>query len=197
MKHLVLAGLLAAVAAVPAAQANELSYSYLEGGYLRTEPRHGLGDAEGWRFGGSAALGSRFHLFGSHSRQDVDLPRITPGQPQLIWGNVDVDQTTLGFGYHHPISDRADLVAQLAYEKIEMLGLKDEGGSLEVGLRGLLGERVEGWAMLGHVDARYRGSDTYARLGGQYKFSRSWGLVAEGKFHGGDNQFFFGPRLSF
>lgn len=195
MKTRLLAILLAAATALPVAQASELSYSYLEGGYARTNLDH-FPDADGWQIGGSAALGSRFHMFGSYSQQDLTINVLLPPST-LARVDVDADIWSIGFGYHHALSDRSDLVVRIAHEELDIDLFEAEATSVEVGVRGLLTDRFEGWAMAGYADVSDRSGDGYARLGGQFKFNPSWGLVADAKISDGDSQVFFGPRLTF
>jgi Ax21 family sulfation-dependent quorum factor len=195
MKFRLLAVLLASAVTVPAV-AGELSYTYLEGGYARTNLR-GFSDPDGWRVGGSVALGDRFHLFGGYSQQDLKARLLLTPESDPIRIDLDVDHWDIGFGYNHALNERTDLVVRLAYEKLDIELFDTEAASLEVGVRGLLGDRLEGWAMAGYADAKHTGGDAYARLGGQFRFNRSWGLVADARISGGDSQLFFGPRLSF
>ena len=196
MKYRLLAVLLAAAVVAPVAEARELSYSYLEGGYARTN-LDGFSDPDGWLVGGSVALGSRFHLFGSYSQQDLRTDLLLDPQADPVRIDLDVDHWNIGFGYNHALGDRADLVLRLAYEKLDIELFDSEAVSLEVGVRGLLGERFEGWAMAGYADAKHGSGDAYARLGAQYRFNRAWGLVADARISDGDSSVFFGPRFSF
>lgn len=177
---------IALLAAAPLGlKAQELSYSYLEAGYYHSS-LSGAPDADGWGLGGSAALGSNFHIFGNWSQQELDNT------------SVDFDRWRVGFGYRHGLSQNLDLVARVAYEKVDFgAGLDADGYSAEVGLRGLMGSKFEGWVMAGYADGNDIDGDFYGRLGGHYKFNRSWGLVAEATFEDGANTVFFGPRFSF
>jgi Ax21 family sulfation-dependent quorum factor len=179
---------LALTAMLPfAAQANELSYSFIEGGYTRTD-LDVFSDSDGLRIGGSAALGSSFHVFGSYAREGLRLEGV----------KLDFDLWNVGFGYHYAISPRAHLVSELAYRKLDLgQGFDADGMSIEVGVRGLMGDRVEGWAMLGYFDGKDVSSETYARLGGQVRFNRNWGLMVEATVTDGNNNYFIGPRFTF
>jgi Ax21 family sulfation-dependent quorum factor len=170
-----------------AAQANELSYSFIEGGYTRTD-LDVFRDSDGLRIGGSAALGSNFHVFGNYGREEVPVQGV----------DLDFDLWNVGFGYHYAMSPRAHLVTELAYRKLDLgQGFDADGVSVEVGVRGLLGDRVEGWAMLGYFDGKDISGDTYARLGGQLRFNRNWGLMLEATVSDGNNNYFIGPRFTF
>lgn len=201
-RSLIALGLLAALPF--AASASDLSYNYVEGGYTRI---NGLGTkVDGAAINGSVALGSRFHLFGGYETLEV------PGQTvSIVDGttintfDADVDSWNLGFGYNHALSQRTDLVARLGYRDTDAdspLG----GGSYgfksyftEVGARSQLMPNLEGYLYAGYEKTEGTGQsgDYYGRLGAQYNFNKSWGLVADARFGSGAEQYFFGPRFSF
>lgn len=186
-RSLIALGLLAALPF--AASASELSYSYVEGGYSRIS---GLGDkVDGWAVNGSAALGSNFHLFGGFQSVDVS------GLP------VDVDRTSLGFGYNHELNRGTDLVARLSYNRYDAnvsgssFGLNVNTWAGEVGVRSQLAPSFEGYVFAGYERPTSGGGDFYGRLGAQYSFTRSFGLVADAKIADGSREYFIGPRFTF
>jgi Ax21 family sulfation-dependent quorum factor len=202
MKRSILA--LGLLAALPfAATASDLSYNYVEAGYTRV---NGLGaKVDGAAINGSVALGSRFHVFGGYEAIEF------PGQSVVIGGgttintfNVDVDSWNLGFGYNHSLSQSTDLVARLGYRDSDVDS--PAGGSgfgfksyfTEVGARSQLAPSFEGYVYAGYERTEGAGSgDTYGRIGGQYNFNQSWGLVADARFGDGAEQYFVGPRFTF
>ena len=101
---------LAAAAAVPfaASAADGLSYTYVEGGYVATNTDGG--DADGWGLKGSAALNQNFHVFGDFANQTIED------------SDVDFDQWRVGLGYNHQISQHADLLTRVAYDKFDAGG---------------------------------------------------------------------------
>jgi Ax21 family sulfation-dependent quorum factor len=187
MNRSLLAMVLVTAATIPAVNASELSYNYFEAGYARTN-LSGLPNSDGWQVGGSVALGSSFHMFGNFSQQEFSV----------AGRDIDFDQWSVGFGYNHSFSPRADLIARLAYQKVDFgSGFDSEGASFEVGVRGMLGDRFEGWATAGYFDAKRGGGDAFVRLGSQFRFNRTWGLVAEATLVDGENSLFVGPRVTF
>lgn len=182
-------GLTAALPFAASAQsASALSYNYVEGGYIATNSDL---DADGFAARGSVAFHPNFHVFGGFQRQDVDN---TP---------VDFDEWRIGIGYNHGISQNADLVTRVAYEKFDagrdIFGnnYEADGYSVEVGLRGALAPQLEGYAMAGYEDfGGIYGDDFYGRLGAQWKFTPNWGVSSDVKFAGGDTQWFVGPRFT-
>lgn len=177
---------LALAAVLPfAANAEELSYNYLETGYtlFNTNP-----DAEGPTVNGSYAINDNFHVFGGYSKLDIDT---TP---------VDLDLWNIGLGYRYGLNANTDLLVRGAYEKANFdRGFGDPDiWRAETGVRSaLVADRLEGWALAGYEDSDVASGDVYGKVGLQYKFSSTWGLVAEAKFIDGDEQYFIGPRLSF
>ena len=206
-KHFALALLLAA--APFAATAGELSYTFVEGGYARTDIDD-LGDGDGFAVNGSLALNDMFHVFGGYAMQQQEESGV----------EVDLDQFRLGLGYRYPTSDRTDIVVRAAYERAEFGASLDDvsadasagGYSLEGGGRSMITENFEISVMGGYADAgdaevegfsvdldEGEGEDEefYGRVGAQLKFNPTWGLVGEGRFSENAQQLFVGVRASF
>jgi Ax21 family sulfation-dependent quorum factor len=170
------------LAALPLAQASELSYSYLEAGYLNIDPK-GFSSEDGWSVRGSVAVSDNFHIFGGY-----DQIRF-----RVLGNRINFDFWRLGLGYNHALNDRNDLVARVAYEDFD----GDDGWSVEVGLRSALSPNFEGFIGLGYADSSDFSGEAFLSLQGQYKFNRNWGLVADAKIGEDGRQYFIGPRVSF
>ena len=179
--------LLAVLAAAPfaASAADGISYNYVQGGYVATNPNHGT-NADGWGLDGSVAIHDNFHLFGGWQNQEFDH------------SNVDWDQYRFGIGYNRTIAPKVDLVARAAYEKFDAGNFGDaDGYSTEVGVRGAANEMFEGYAFAGWEDYAHVDGDFYGKVGAQVKFNQNWGLAGDVKFiQGGDKQYFIGPRFT-
>jgi Ax21 family sulfation-dependent quorum factor len=178
---------LALLATLPfAASAGDLSYSYIEGGYSRLSPGF---STDGWSVNGSVALGTSFHLFG--------------GFQNLGSGLADFDATTLGLGYNHSLGRGTDLVSRLAYSRYDAgvpaagLRFRDNSWSGEVGVRSQLAPSFEGYVFAGYERPTDGGGDFYGRIGAQYLFTRSFGLVLDVKATDDVREYFVGPRFSF
>jgi len=190
MKRILLAAL--AVAVLPlAAQAGDLSYTYLQAGYNASHNDNSGFDSHGWSGAGSVALGDHFQVLGSLSR--IDRPNATVNG----WG--------LGGGFHTPVSGSTDFVADVDYHQAHIDGVSRDGRrtSGELGVRSAMAPKFEGWALAGYthandanIDGRNKG-EVFGKLGGQYKFTKNWGLVAEGTLAQNDRGIFIGPRVSF
>jgi len=187
-----------ALLAPVAASAQELSYDYVELGYNRYD---GDAEADGLGVNGSFGLGEDFHLFGGYT--DFDLDNDILDETDLLDDDFaefdgDAQRWHLGVGYNRSVSDSMDLIARVAYQKTHVSGFgSDDGGFAEVGVRALMGPRFEGWAMAGYEDLENQSGEVYGRLGGQFRFNPSWGIVADAKFIDSDQVYFIGPRLSF
>jgi len=205
-KHLALA--LALAIAPFAASADELSYTYVEGGYaqLNQDGEQGAGldiddiEAAGFFVGGSAALGETFHVFGGYrsGNDDVRVTALGVGSAEF---DTDLSQFNIGLGYHHSISNRTDLVTEVSYIKtdVEIEGASEDGddGRVSVGVRHMLADSFEGWIKGHYSDGDFYDGSFSASIGGQFKFNQTWGVV--GDVEVGDDQsiFMIGARASF
>ena len=180
--------LLAVLAATPfaASAADGISWNYVQGGYVATDPNHSGLDADGFGLDGSVAIHENFHLFGGWQNQEFDDT------------NFDFDQYRFGVGYNHAIAPKIDLVTRVAYEKLDAgPNLDVDGYSTEVGVRGAANDMFEGYAMAGWEDFERVDGDFYGKVGAQVKFNPNWGLAGDIKFiEGGDKQYFIGPRFT-
>lgn len=188
-----------------AASAADLSYTWLEAGYARSD-RDALDSGNGFGVRGSGAITDSLHFFGGYERTDHD--------------DFDLADWRAGIGYNLAVSDRVDLVARVAYEKADYDLIGDgDGYGVEVGVRAALAPSFEAQAGVRHRDIDFDGelaciavvptppacrfaadadgSDTAFFVGGQYKFDAQWGIAAELSFSDADNRVFLGPRLSF
>jgi Ax21 family sulfation-dependent quorum factor len=182
----------ALIAALPlAANAQALSYNYVEGGYVATNTDGG--DADGFGGNASFAIHPNFHVFGGYANQEIDGVSIDGPI------KIDVDQWRVGLGYNHAVAANTDLVTRLAYEKFQARGIAfdADGWSAEVGARHAFTPNFEGHAMAGYEDGDSYDGDFYGRLGAQVKFNPNWGISGDVKIADGDTQWFVGPRFTF
>lgn len=191
MKRTLLALPLLAALPFAASAAEGVSYNYVEGGYVRTDISNSgtNNDADGWSLGGSAAVAPNFHLFGNYSRQSISHT------------DIDLDNLRIGAGYNRELNPKVDLLARAAYERYETdfgsASFKQDGYSVEAGVRGAMTPNLEGYALAGYEDTEDFDGDFYGKLGAQVKFNPTWGINGEVKFADGDTQVFVGPRISF
>ncbi|GHA81696.1 outer membrane beta-barrel protein [Cognatilysobacter bugurensis] len=187
-----------------AASSAELSYTYVEGGYNKVHvDDEDLIDqeADGVFVRGSVALGGSVYLLGGASRASQDF-RIAPE----VRVDIDVNTTELGLGYHQSMSERVDFLAELAYLRQDVdVGVgtfgRDElsvtGGRASLGVRGMMGDSVEGVLKVGYLDGGdYEGEFT-GTAGLQYRFTPTWGVTGEIEFIDNTSRYLVGVRASF
>lgn len=190
MKRLLLASALLTLLILPASgKAEQLNYSYLEGGYSQLDPDGGAPDADGIAANGSVLLGEQWFLYGGYASHEFDGT------------SVDVDVQRIGLGWRHGLGNATDLVLGANYLRFDVdgtgIGLDSDGYEAEVGVRHAFGKRFEVQASLGYVDGGDFDGSVYGKLGGQYRFNQDWGLVGSALIRDDANEYFFGPRLSF
>ena len=191
MKRSLLALTLLAALPFAASAADNVSYNYIEGGYVGTSTDtiggfNDTPDSDGWSVGGSGAIAPNFHLFGNYSSQEFDH------------NFGDLDRWRLGVGYNHEINSSVDLLTRVAYEKAEFDAIDLDGWSVEAGVRAGLTPNIEAFALAGYEDYD-QGVDGefYGRVGAQVKFNQTWGINGEVKFVDGYTESCVGPGVSF
>ncbi len=111
--------LVALMALAAPAQAQELRYTYAEGGWIRDNPE-GADTENGWFLGGQFGT-RRFHFFAEYA---------DPGP---------LDYKQAGGGWHGLFGDRIDLIAEAAYVDLDF----DEGYRVTGGVRWYLLDKLE------------------------------------------------------
>jgi hypothetical protein len=209
--------LAAIVAAAPfAVSANDLSYTYVEGGYAKLhmdDSQFNDPEGDGGYIRGSFAIAEQVHLFGGFGRvsDDFTVNALDIGAGVDIDVNVDAEirSAEFGIGYHMPFTERLDFTADLAYLRQEykvtasIAGVSDsdkvdaKGGRATLGLRGKPSPRTEAWIKAGYIDGGDFEGDFVGNLGGQIKFSKTWGLVGEVEVIEDSTRYLVGVRASF
>ncbi|MEE7547369.1 Ax21 family protein [Xanthomonas sp. Kuri4-1] len=180
-----------------ASAAEGLSYSYVEGDYVRTPTDSRDGD--GWGFKGSYAFTPNWSVFGDYSKQNAD-----DNNSVFESSDFDVQQWGLGISYNHEIATSTDWVARASYRKLDLdtPNVNFDGFSVETGLRTAFGEHFEVYALAGYEDySKKRGIDLddtfYGRLGAQVKLNQNWGINGDIRMDGdGNKEWSVGPRFS-
>lgn len=117
------------------------SYNYLDLGYTEGE----IFDEDYSSYGARAAfsISSAFFLKGSYSTGESDRSYFTGTGSEPI----EVDNYSLGLGYHTPLSSNTDLVAGVSYlgSEGEFAGFEEEGDGYgaNLGVRTLLTDNFE------------------------------------------------------
>lgn len=146
------------------AYAEGLSYNYVEGRYIHTEfDDAGFDfDGDGVGLSGSFEIGEMWQAIAQYETSDLDF-------------GLDVDRFRLGGGFHSPLSDRVDFVANFFYTRLDLSGsgfsADDDGLGMSVGLRGLAADRFELAGFVEYVDLDDSGDDTSLRGEAWYWFT--------------------------
>jgi len=174
---------LASLLALPlVSQAADLSYSWVEADYVHVNPDH-FDNTDGVGIRGSGAINENFNVIAGWSKLNNDAPF------------TDSKTWYLGLGYHMPIADKTDLFTEIAYAKETSFDIS--GSNARVGVRSALTPRFEGSAWLGYSKFQHTDSNVALGVSGQYKFTPTFGVVAEASIGNNDKSFLIGPRLSF
>lgn len=188
--------------------AGELSYSNIEAGVGRIEiesdDAYSTDDLvlDGYFLHGSVELDDSFYVFGGYETGSdnvfVDF-----------FGGLDTEltQTQVGVGYHHALSDRADLVTEISYlnQEVEVsfdaFGVSDsenvDGYRASLGFRGLLADNFEGLIKANYTDGSDFDGEFSGTVGAQLKFNPTWGLVGEVELSDDAQKYLVGVRASF
>ena len=153
-----------------ASHAEDMSYSFVDLGYVESDI-DGVGPtADGFALRGSIGFAEQFFAFAGYSNQSVS--------------GVDVDQIAVGLGGHYGLSDNLDLVGRAGWFKVDAsgggFGANDDGYLLSAGLRGKVGTSVELEASVIYTDLGGSvGDSTALAVGGRYYFTRNFAVGAE------------------
>lgn len=180
--------MLAGLALAPlASQAESPSYSYIEGGYVRTNIDGIDKDADGFLVRGSVELPHDFFLFASYIDQGV-------------YG-IDIQQYGVGAGYAWSMTDTTDLYGKVGYVKAEAdyagFGLDDDGYSLGIGIRSFVTKNLELEAAVNYVDLSDSGDDTTFGAGARWYFTENFAMGIEAQVGDDATTYGIGFRWSF
>lgn len=145
------------------------SYNYVEGAYQRVDIDLGPADVDGdgFRIGGSFEIGEMWQVVANYGMADLDF-------------DVDFDQLSLGGGFHAPVTDNVDFVANFVYVRVEAsaggFDADDDGLGMSIGLRGFAADRLELAGFIDYVDLDDSGDDTSIRGQAWYSFTREFAL---------------------
>lgn len=160
------------LAATPfAADAEDMSYSFIDLGYNEAD-LDSVADGDGFSVRGSIGFAEDFFAFADYA--NFGFP-----------GGVDLDQYSVGLGGHLGIAENVDLVGRVGYTKLDLsvpgFGSGDEDGYvIAAGIRGRI---ADGFELEGHAVHTDLGSDvgdsTALVVGGRYFFTDNFAVGAE------------------
>ena len=185
--------LAASAALVPFfAQAEGLSYSYVDAAYVNTDIDRFDEDVDGFALRGSYEITNNVFVFAGYADQGTSV------------GGFDIDLQTynLGLGYAWPLGSALDVYGKVGYVSAEadVQGLgdaDDDGYSLAVGLRGRAVEQLELEGAVSYVDLSDSGDDTTLDLGARWYFTPQLAFGVEGSFGDDANTYGLGVRWNF
>lgn len=173
------------------AVAEEVSYSFVQAGYQRVDFDVGGGsnvDGDGFGVGGSVAVGDTWHIVANYSTADFDL-------------GVDLDEFSIGAGYHFGIAQNADFFAELLYVQLDAsasgFSADDSGLGANVGLRSMISETLELFGHISHVDLDDAGNSTTVGAGLWYTVSGNLAVGLSASFDDDVKTYGIGLRLYF
>jgi hypothetical protein len=185
--------LVAALAAVATpALADGLDYTYLEGRYSSLDVDGEDGDGFGIR--GSYAINDNLYILGQYGSADFDFL------------NTEATELRVGGGFHMPVQDGVDFVAELNWERTDVeldnpfppfgrIEGDDNGVALSGGLRGMVTDKFELNGKVRYIDYGDV-DDTVLGLGAKYGINDRWSVV--GEYETGDTDAItLGVRLTF
>lgn len=170
-----------------AAQADDMSYSYIDLGYVETDI-DGAPTADGFGVRGSVGFADSLFVFGEYSNQDL--------------AGIDIDQFVVGLGGHYGLTDAMDLVGRVGYVDAEAsaggFSVSVDGFLVSAGLRGQVSDAFELEGRVDYVDlGDDGGDDTALAIAGRYFFTDQFALGAEFSTSDDANAYFVGVRWSF
>ena len=183
----------ALVFAMSPAFAGDLSYNFIELGYQKAELDDDLAgfsvDGDGFGIGGSFEVGESWFIGVGYSTIGFDF-------------GIDLDQISVGGGYHAGLSDRTDFFATLSYLSVEVsasgLGSVDEDGyGVAIGVRSMLTDNVELNGSLGYSDLGDGADGTAFNVGALYSFTESFAVGLDIGFEEDVTLYSLGGRFYF
>jgi hypothetical protein len=179
------AALVVAAFSLPAFAAEGPRYTYGELGYQRVDFDNFSENEDAGYLNGSLALDDRLFLVADGSYGTID----TSGT------NIDVTTLDAGLGFHIPLNQKVDFVAQVAYVwwKVDAgrFGHDDEDGiGLRGGLRAMVTPKLELNGGASYVDLSGGDDNTSAYFGAVYNFTEVFAVT--GNVDVGDNATTYG-----
>jgi len=168
------------------------SYNFIQVGYQEAKLDDDFFDIDGDGFGigGSFEIAENWFIIAGYSSLGFDF-------------GVDLDQLSVGGGYHVGISDRTDVFATLSYLSAEVsasgFGSIDEDGyGVSVGLRSMLSDEFELNGSVGYSDLGDGADGTAFGIGALYSFTSNFaiglnlGFEEDVTMYGVGARFYFG-----
>jgi opacity protein-like surface antigen len=142
MRFKIISAVIASAAFVPfLAQAEGLSYSYLEAGYLNTDLDESSETVGGWGLKGSWEFVDNWFAYGRYADQKTDVRG----------GEIKFQPWDIGLGYAWPLAEQTDIYGTVGYASVDLdvptaAGIRntnDDGYTLGAGIRTRFAESFE------------------------------------------------------
>lgn len=178
-KSLALSAIAAMALAGPALAADKFSYTYIEGslsGEAIDDP-NGNEEIEGSGVGLTGSVALNKHVFGFMNLSGTDYQYKNYDDSDFSIGRFG-----LGVGLNVPLGSRVDLVSGVSLQRLRAKledfddATNEQGYGLNVGLRGLIGERLQWTVGLNYVDFGDNFDDTSWTTGFRYYFTRTFAM---------------------
>jgi outer membrane protein with beta-barrel domain len=183
------ASILALGVVTPALAEEAVSYSYIEGGYVRSTLDDLDIDGNGFGVQGSYAFGKNAFGFAGYSNQDFDF-------------DINADQWEFGAGLHFALSDKVDIVGTLSYVgvKLDAPGISsvdDSGVGVGAQLRSRLNDVLELRGGVSYVNLNDSGDGTSGNVGLRVYATQMLAFGADASFNSDGTTWMLGARLDF
>jgi hypothetical protein len=188
LTSLAVLGLSSGLVAAPAVAADDLSYSFIELGYVNAELDDPDIDGDGFALRGSYAFTDLFHGFVEYS--DLEFDR-----------GVDSSTFEIGGGLNWELSPRLDLIGTVSYLNTDVDGPgfsgDDSGFGLGLSLRGRVSDQLELRGGLKYVNYDDSGDDTTLGLGARFYVTKLFALGADLDYNDDGLAWMIGGRFDF
>ncbi|HEX6573316.1 MAG TPA: porin family protein [Steroidobacteraceae bacterium] len=179
-----------------AAQAEDISYTYVDLGYVTTD-LDGVGkDLDGFVLRGSFEVADDWFLYARYLDQSVKFSGV----------DFDFQQYSVGGGYAWSFADNMDLYGRLGYTEAELevsgggfgqSSVDDDGYELGVGIRARPVDALELEGAINYVDLSDSGDDTSFGVAARWFITDVFALGVEGDFADDADTYGIGFRLHF
>lgn len=186
----------ATLALAPAlSQAANLSYNYVDVGYVETDIDGVDPKLDGFLLRGSLELGSNAFLFADYVDQSVEESG----------ARLDGESIGVGVGYAWPFAEKMDLFGRIGYVRSEVtlrgmgerISFDDDGYTLGVGIRALPVELLELEGTVNYVDLSDSGDDTSLGVAARWIITPQFALGVEAGFADDAKSYGIGFRWTF
>lgn len=173
---------LAALLTVPAVQADDVSYNFLDVAYANVDIDDFNEDADGFQLRASFEVTDAVFMFGSYSDLTIDLTSFDV----FLAPEIDLREYDFGLGYAWPVGHGSSLYGAVRYVSVEAetfdTTVDDDGFGAALGLRTRPAPNFELEAYADYVDLSDSGTETSIGLGARLFLTPQFALAAEALF---------------